>query len=55
MNFDSKQKDGKKAFLAIPKHQYYVPNEKNVIIVPNHEKNEEYYENPHLPHMINEL
>ena len=31
------------------------PNEKNMIVVPNNEKNGVYYEYPSLPHFIDKL
>ena len=31
------------------------PNKENAFIVPNHEKEEDYYVNPFLPHLIEEL
>ena len=45
----------KKAFLAKPKHQYRVPNKENMIVVPDREKNKNYYKNPSLSYLMYEL
>ena len=44
-----------KAFLMIPEHQFIYPNEQNKFIVRNHEKKEDYYMNPCLSKLTNEL
>ena len=30
-------------------------NEENMVVMPNHEQNGDYYENPSLPHLMDEL
>ena len=44
----------RKAFLAKTKHQYCVPNEENMIVVPQSQKNEDYYEDQSLSHLMDE-
>ena len=44
-----------KAFLAKPGFKIVYPNEKNLYLVPNHKKNRDYYNNPHLIHLMDEL
>ena len=49
MNFDYKENGGKKKlFLRIQSINIVYPNERKVFMVPNYEKNEDYYENPSL-------
>ena len=50
LNFDYKGNGGKKAFLANPKQQV-----ENMIVLPNHKKDGDYYENPSLTHLIGGL
>ena len=45
----------RKAFLAKPNNQNCGPNEKYVFIVPNHQMNRDYYENPSFPYLMNQL
>ena len=45
----------RKAFLAKPKHQYCCPNEDNVHIKPNNNKNGDYNEYQSLSNLTNEL
>ena len=46
---------GSEAFLMKRKDQFIYPNEENAFMVPNHEKKNDYYVNPYLPHLIDEL
>ena len=56
MNFNYKEKVKRKAFIAKPKHQNRVPKEENVIVVPNNKKkSRDYYENPSLSYIMDEL
>ena len=41
--------------LIKPKHQFVYPKKEIVFMVPNHEKKGDYYMNPCLPHLIDEL
>ena len=41
----------RKALLTKSKHQTMYPNKENVFIVPKHQKNGDYYENPSLSHL----
>ena len=52
MNFDSKENGGKKAFLANASVKTVYPNEKTVLIVPNHQMNGDYCEYPCLSPLI---
>ena len=45
----------REVFPMKPKHQNIYPNEDNVIMVPNHEKNRDYYVNPRLYQLKDEL
>ena len=45
----------RKAFIAKRKHQNHVPKKEYVIAVPNNKKNKDYYENPSLSHLTDEL
>ena len=45
----------RKVFLAKPKHQHNVSSKDNMIILPNHEKYGDYYENSCLSHLMDEL
>ena len=47
-SFDFKEKGGKKLFLP---NQSINPNKEYMFIMPNHEKNKDYHENPSLPHL----
>ena len=44
-----------KAFLTKPKHPFTYPNEQKKFIVPNYEKKGDYYMNPCLSKLTNEL
>ena len=55
MNFDSKENCGKKSFSYKNKASIVYPNVENVIMVPNHTKNGDCYENPGLMYFIDEL
>ena len=41
--------------LFKPKHQFIYPNEKNELVVPNHYKKRDYYVNPYLSQLKDEL
>ena len=45
----------KQVFLMKPKHQNIYPNEENVIMVPNLEKNRDYYVNSRLSQLKGKL
>ena len=45
----------REAFLANPNINIVYPNEQNMFMVPNHKKNEDYYENLHVSHLMDEL
>ena len=45
----------RKAFLANQSANIVYPNEENMIAVPNHKKNEDYYENLGLSYLMDEL
>ena len=56
MNFDSKNKWWKqKLFMQDQNINILYPNEKNMIIVPNHKKNGDYYKNPCLSNLMNDF
>ena len=62
MKLDYKENSGKKTFLTKPKYiEYYEKlfimylNEEKQFVMPNHKKNREYYENPSLLHLRDEL
>ena len=38
----------REVFLMKPKHQFIYPDEKNEFMMPNHEKKEDHFVNPHL-------
>ena len=46
---------GTKVFLMKAKHQFIYPNEQNMLMVPNHEKKEDYYVNPCSSELIDGL
>ena len=46
---------GKEVILMKPKHQLIYPDEKNEVMMPNHEKKGDHYVNPHLSQLIDEL
>ena len=48
MNFDYKENGGEKSFLQNQSPNIMYPNKENMTIVPNHEKNEDYFENCRL-------
>ena len=54
MNFNSKN-DKKKFFLSNWSIKTIYPNEENVFMAPNREKNGDYYVNPCLSQLKNEL
>ena len=55
MNFDSKQNGGKKHFLQNQSIKIMYPNEENMFIVSNHERNGDYQKNQSLSYLMNEL
>ena len=44
----------KKYFFQIQSIYIMYPNVKNMIVVPNHKKNGDFYENPGWPHFMDE-
>ena len=46
---------GKSSFSMKPKHQFVYPNEWNEFTMSNHEKKGDYYVNPCLSQLKNEL
>ena len=46
---------GSKVLLMKPKHQFIYPNEENESVVPNYEKKGDYYVNPSLSQLKDEL
>ena len=44
-----------KAFLMRRKHQFIYPNKENKFMDPNHEKKGDYYVNPCLSNLMDEL
>ena len=55
MNINDKENDGKKTFLANPKHQYRVSESGEHDYRANNKKNGDYYEYPCLSPFSNEL
>ena len=55
MNFDYKENNGKKAFLANPKHQYRVSHYGEHDCNANNQKNRYCYGYPSLSHFMDEL
>ena len=45
----------KEVFLIKPKHQFIYPNGENEFVWPNHENKGDYYMNPCLSQLENEL
>ena len=55
-SFDSKGNSGnKRLFLQNESIKIVHPNEKNVLIVLNHHKNGDYYDNPNLANLRDEI
>ena len=54
MNFDYREKGGKKAFLANPNHQYRVSQCGDNDCQANNKKNGDYYEDPSLLSFMDE-
>ena len=56
MKFDYKENNENKRFSSKTKDTETVyPNEKHVFIMPNHEKDRDYYENLSLSHLMEKL
>ena len=55
MNFDYTENGGKKSLSCKSRINIMYPNMENMITVPNHKKNGDYYENPSLIHFTDEL
>ena len=55
MNFDSKEKCGKKSFSCQAKAPISCPNKENVLIVPDHKNNRDFYENPSLSYLTDDF
>ena len=55
MNFDYKENDGKKTFLANPKHQYRVCQREEQDCSAHIKKNRDYYKYTSLSYSINDL
>ena len=55
ISFDYKENGRKKAFLQIQCNNIVYPNMEDIIVVCNHKRNGDYYENLSLSHFIDEL
>ena len=56
MNIDYKENGGKNWFFSqIQSINIVYPNKENIVVVPNHNRNGEYYENPSLSHFTDKL
>ena len=45
----------RKAFIDNKSTIIMYTNEENMVVMPNHENNGDYYENPSLPYLMDEL